>query len=190
MTATDYLVWGALAHMIADWILQDDWMARNKACTGRTEPMPARRSDVLPGRVLVDPDDRRWVVRQADHGALDCATLCLEGRPVDECWARIPDVVATHTVRRPAREGWRHPASYVHATIHLVALLFVFPWAWALGIAVSHWFVDLRFALAWWRRAFGQTVEGPAALHVAVWGDQVVHLAVLGAAARCLGGPP
>lgn len=30
MSATDYLVWGVVAHIVADWLLQNDWMAVNK----------------------------------------------------------------------------------------------------------------------------------------------------------------
>lgn len=31
LSASDLLVWGIVAHLIADWPLQNDWMARNKA---------------------------------------------------------------------------------------------------------------------------------------------------------------
>jgi hypothetical protein len=191
MTATDYLVWGVLAHMISDWVLQSDWQARNKAWTGKSELVPARPRDVMPGKVLVEayPDHRRWVVTQSDHRVCHSATLQLQEQPINECWAGIPDILATHYIERPVREGWRHPASYVHALVHLLALLPVFPWPWALGIAVSHWFVDLRFALAWWRKVFGQDT-GPIAQQVALWQDQVVHAAILGAAALGVGGLP
>ena len=30
MSATDLLVWGVFAHLVADWILQNDWIAVNK----------------------------------------------------------------------------------------------------------------------------------------------------------------
>lgn len=30
-TATTLLVWGTLAHLIADWILQNEWMVQQKA---------------------------------------------------------------------------------------------------------------------------------------------------------------
>ena len=29
-TATDLLLWGVVAHLIADWLLQDSWQAKNK----------------------------------------------------------------------------------------------------------------------------------------------------------------
>lgn len=31
MSGADLLVWGIVAHLVADWPLQNDWMARNKA---------------------------------------------------------------------------------------------------------------------------------------------------------------
>lgn len=31
MTTTDYLIWGIVLHLIADWVFQNDWMARNKS---------------------------------------------------------------------------------------------------------------------------------------------------------------
>jgi Protein of unknown function (DUF3307) len=31
LSASDLLVWGIVLHLIADWPLQNDWMARNKA---------------------------------------------------------------------------------------------------------------------------------------------------------------
>ena len=34
MTATDKMVWGLVAHLVADWPLQNDWMARHKAKPG------------------------------------------------------------------------------------------------------------------------------------------------------------
>lgn len=30
MTATDYLLWGIVAHLIADWFFQSEWQALNK----------------------------------------------------------------------------------------------------------------------------------------------------------------
>ncbi len=79
------------------------------------------------------------------------------------------------------KANWRSPAGYVHAGIHFFGLLLVFPFWVALFVAVTHWFIDLRFLLADWRRLYRQTTEGPAALHVAIWGDQVVHITILAA---------
>lgn len=82
---------------------------------------------------------------------------------------------------------WEHPAAWVHSGIHCLALLFVFP-AWlAILVAVTHYFIDLRVALQWWRKVFGQTTEGPMAVHVAIWSDQAVHIVCLALAVACCG---
>ena len=103
-------LWGALAHLVADWFLQNEWMALNKV------------------------------------------------KPL-------------------------HPAGWVHAAIHAAALALVFPISIALALGLVHWFIDLRFALAAWRRFFHQTTEGPMAAHVAIWQDQVAHIACVAIAA-------
>lgn len=33
LTASDLMIWGLVLHLIADWPLQNDWMANNKALT-------------------------------------------------------------------------------------------------------------------------------------------------------------
>jgi hypothetical protein len=80
----------------------------------------------------------------------------------------------------------RHPAGYVHAGLHTLALLLVFPAAAAAVLGVLHLLIDTRRPLAWWRRFFRQTGDGPAALHVAIWADQVLHIAAIAAAALSL----
>ena len=101
------LAWGLVAHIVADWFLQNEWMALNKV--------------------------------------------------------------------KPT-----HPAGWVHALLH-VACLFAVGWSVeaALTIGWLHWFIDLRFALAGWRRLIRQTTEGPMAVHVAIWQDQVAHVLCL-----------
>lgn len=112
--ATTLLAFGIAIHLFCDWILQNDWMARNK-------------SSLL------------------------------------------------------------HPASWVHSGIHFLGLLLIFQWWVALLIAVTHILIDLRFPLVWWRSFYKQTTEGPVALHVALWGDQVAHITVLAIAALLIG---
>lgn len=111
---TDFLLWGIVGHLVADWLFQNDWMASNK----------------------MNP---------------------------------------------------KHPAGYVHTLIHFVVLGLVWSIFADLGdllgpawlVAVVHWIIDLRWPLEGWRRVLKQTREGPAALHVAIWGDQVLHILVL-----------
>lgn len=103
---SDYLIWLIVAHLIADWIFQNDWMAKYKV-------------------------------------------------------------------------SLLHPAAWVHGAIHLAACLFVVSLPYALLIAVLHMLIDTRIPLQWWQKFYRQTVDGDAALHVAIWGDQVAHIAVI-----------
>jgi hypothetical protein len=108
MNSTDLLVWGVVAHLVADWLLQNEWQATNKT-------------------------------------------------------------------------NLRHPAAWVYCGIHMLALLFVFPEGWACGIAAAHLLIDTRRPLQWWRRVIRQTTDSqnPLSLHVAIWGDQVLHIAII-----------
>lgn len=115
MTVTELLVWGIVAHLVGDWLLQNEWMAVNK--------------------------------------------------------------IKIRSVAGP-----------VHALIHFLLLLLVWglPVA-ALTVAFLHWLIDLRFVLAWWRKTFRQTTEGDMGVHVAIWGDQVLHILVLAVVAAIWG---
>lgn len=106
MSKVEQIVYGWLAHLIADWFLQNDWMAVNK----------------------VNP---------------------------------------------------RHSAGYVHAGIHTLIQIPILGFKRALVVGVLHWLIDLRTALTKWKQIFGQTTEGPLAVHVAIWEDQVAHLTVI-----------
>jgi hypothetical protein len=112
--ATDLLAWGIVAHLVADWLLQNEAMAIYKV-------------------------------------------------------------------------SLKHPAAWVHSGIQTLALACVFPWPAALALGVSHILIDTRVPLAWWRRAFRQTTEGPMAVHVAIWSDQVAHIAAVALAAALAG---
>jgi hypothetical protein len=83
----------------------------------------------------------------------------------------------------------RHPAAYVHSGIHLAGLLLVFPPLPAACLAVSHLLIDTRKPLEWWRETFNQTRDpaNPASMHVAMWSDQVLHVACLAVAAGAVG---
>ena len=131
--ATSLLIWGIVIHLFCDWILQNDWQARNKA---NYVPWPPKQKHEGDGPILLIP----------------------------------------------------HPAAWVHAGIHLLGLLLIFPWWMAGLIAISHLLIDTRIPLVWWRKFYRQTTEGPAALHVQIWSDQVCHITVLAIAALVVGG--
>ena len=77
----------------------------------------------------------------------------------------------------------RHPAAWIHGAQHTLLLCFVFPWSVALTVGALHMLIDTRAPLSWWRRTIRQTVEGPMAIHVAIWQDQAAHGVVLALAA-------
>lgn len=81
-----------------------------------------------------------------------------------------------------------HPASWIHSGLHLIGLLFIFPVWMAVIIAITHILIDTRVPLVWWRAFYKQTTTGDVALHVALWGDQVLHITVLAIAALIVGG--
>lgn len=78
-----------------------------------------------------------------------------------------------------------HPAAWVHSGLHAAALLLVFPPLFAVGVGVAHLLIDTRVPLKWWRSFYRQTIDpvNPFSIHVAIWGDQVLHIAVIAAAA-------
>lgn len=106
MDKTELLIWGIVIHLICDWLLQNDWMAKNKV-------------------------------------------------------------------------NLRHPAGYIHGGIHGLGTVLIFPPVYAIMIGVSHWLIDLRFIMVWWRSFFRQTTDGVFAIPVAIWGDQVIHIAII-----------
>jgi hypothetical protein len=135
LSATGLMVWGLVAHLIADWPLQSDWMAQNKM---------KRRE--------------RRTTRDGYHG-------------VSTSW-------------------WdRHPAAYVHAGIHGLALAPVFGWPAAV-LALAHLLIDTRRPVAWFSRIMRQTAPDPSVsplmdigATVRFWVDQVWHVACIAIAA-------
>ncbi len=99
---------GLVAHLIADWLLQNDWMAKNKV-------------------------------------------------------------------------SLKHPATWVHVGIHAVLLGLALGWQAGLVLGILHMLVDTRVPLRWWQRAFRQTTEGPFAIPLAIWADQVLHITIIAA---------
>ena len=114
MNATELLVWGALVHLVVDWLFQNEWIAENKV-------------------------------------------------------------------------SLRHPAGYVHAAAHTLALLLVFPVAGAVALGVAHLLIDTRRPLMWWARVMSQTTTGPIAAPIHIWRDQTLHLATIAIAAGVFG---
>jgi hypothetical protein len=99
---------GVTAHLIADWLLQNHWMAQNKM-------------------------------------------------------------------------SLRHPAAWVHAGIHALFLGLALGWQAGLILGIIHLLIDTRIPLRVWQDLIQQTRDGPAALHTAIWADQVIHIVTIAA---------
>ena len=82
----------------------------------------------------------------------------------------------------------RHPAGYLHALVHGVALLLVFPPLAALAVAVVHLLIDTRRPLAWWASIMSQTPSGEVGASVHIWRDQALHIAVIAIVALVVAG--
>jgi len=120
--------------------------------------------------------------------SLDLATLILFGWLLHwfADWYLQNDWMACHKASRrklhaeyPTAWWDRHPAAYVHAGIHTVIQLLIFPWWAALIIGFLHLIIDCRWILDRWGQLMHQTNEGPIAIHISIWRDQIAHLMVI-----------
>ena len=53
----------------------------------------------------------------------------------------------------------------------------------ALALGVVHLLIDTRKPLEVWSRVIGQTTEGPVAVPLHIWRDQVLHVTTIAVAA-------
>lgn len=112
--ATDILVWSIVIHLIADWLLQTEWMATFKT-------------------------------------------------------------------------SLRHPAAWVHSSIHTLGLCLILPWPIALFVGVSHLWIDTRQPLFWWMYTVKRIPADMRLPVIEIWLDQVMHITVLAGVALWLG---
>ncbi len=77
------------------------------------------------------------------------------------------------------KDDLRHPAAWVHASIHGILLGFVIGWQGGVVLGLVHALVDTRVPQRWWCRVFAQTDSGEMGAHVRIWGDQVIHIVTI-----------
>lgn len=70
----------------------------------------------------------------------------------------------------------RHPAAWIHGAVHGGLLSLVFGLTGGIIVGLLHILIDTRIPFRWWQKTFRMTSEGPAALHVQIWTDQVLHI--------------
>ena len=90
-------------------------------------------------------------------------------------WLFQNDWMASH------KTDLRHPAGWVHSAIHAVFLGIALSWQAGLVLGLAHLLIDTRVLLNRWQRLYRQTTDGPYARHVAIWADQVLHIAAIAA---------
>lgn len=74
----------------------------------------------------------------------------------------------------------KHPSAWIHGGIHAGLLFFILGWKGAIVLGFVHMIIDTRLPFNWWRKQFRMTSEEPIATHVAIWSDQVLHVACIG----------
>jgi hypothetical protein len=72
-----------------------------------------------------------------------------------------------------------HPASWVHGAIHALGLWWALDWRAGVALGLIHMLIDTRIPLEWWMRAFKDSAHLPEARNIAVWADQVLHIATI-----------
>jgi hypothetical protein len=80
----------------------------------------------------------------------------------------------------------RHPAAWIHSSIHTLGLLLVFPSSVALLLGISHLLIDTRIPLIYLRKGMGQEPKGAQGTSFVIWQDQVVHILLIYIAAAYL----
>ncbi len=99
---------GLIAHLVADWLLQNDWMALNKM-------------------------------------------------------------------------NLRHPAGWVHASIHAILLGLALGWIGGVVLGVLHLLLDTGAPLNWWIRVFKKCKGTAQPALIRLWTDQAVHIVAIAA---------
>jgi hypothetical protein len=72
-----------------------------------------------------------------------------------------------------------HPAAWAHGAVHAICLTLALGWHAGLALGLVHVLIDTRVPLNWWMRAFKDSAHLPEAQQIAVWADQVIHIASL-----------
>ena len=75
----------------------------------------------------------------------------------------------------------RHPAGWVHASIHGLLLGWALGWPGGVVLGVFHLLLATGRPLDWWIRVFKKCDNAPQAALIRLWPDQVLHIAAIAA---------
>jgi len=112
MSATELLAWGAIVHLAVDWLLQNEWMAENKASL--RHPAAYVHSGLHAAALLL-------VFPPLAALALGVAHLLIDTRKPLEWWARVLGQTVEGDVAVPLAI-WRDQVLHL-TTIALAALI-------------------------------------------------------------------
>lgn len=88
-------------------------------------------------------------------------------------WLLQNDWMARH------KSSLLHPAAWIHGAIHGALLALALGLIAGVVLGVIHLLTDTRLPQKWWTRFYRQTEDGPSAMHVQIWGDQVIHIGMI-----------
>ncbi len=75
----------------------------------------------------------------------------------------------------------RHPAGWVHASVHGILLGLALGWIGGVVLAVVHLLLDTGVPLNWWIRVFKRCQAAPQLALIRLFTDQAIHIATIGA---------
>jgi len=90
-------------------------------------------------------------------------------------WLLQNDWMASH------KANLRHPAGWVHASIHGLLLGVAVGWAGGIVLGLVHLVLDTGRPLNWWIRVFKKCDGAPQAALIRLWTDQAMHIAAIAA---------
>jgi hypothetical protein len=93
----------------------------------------------------------------------------------------IADCLLQNDWMAQKKTSLRHLAAWTHAAIYAISLGLALGWQAGLVLGALHLLVDTRVPRRWWQDVFRQTKEGPLAVTVAIWVDQVIHIVAIAA---------
>jgi hypothetical protein len=79
------------------------------------------------------------------------------------------------------KKSLRHPAGWVHSSIHGLLLGLVLGWKGGLVLGLVHLLIDTGWPIGWWIRVFKKCDAMPHATLIRIWTDQALHVAILAA---------
>jgi hypothetical protein len=79
------------------------------------------------------------------------------------------------------KRNLKHPAGWVHASIHGLLLGVALGWLGGAVLGALHLLIDTGQPVNWWMKHFKKCDTAPHAEQIRLWTDQVLHIALIAA---------